>query len=43
MTSIKDNIAASTDPSAANDGTEGYATGSEWYNTLTGRCGKRSA
>ncbi|MDQ0319680.1 hypothetical protein QO002_001818 [Pararhizobium capsulatum DSM 1112] len=37
MTTIKDNIAASTDPSAANDTTEGYAPGSEWYNTLTGQ------
>lgn len=40
MTSIKDNIAASTDPSVANDATEGYATGSEWYNTLTGQMWK---
>ncbi len=40
MTSIKDNIAASTDPSAANDITEGYAIGSEWYNTLTGQMWK---
>ena len=40
MTSIKDNIAATTDPAAANDLTEGYGVGSEWYNTQTGQMWK---
>ena len=40
MPSIKDNIAATTDPAAANDLTEGYGIGSEWYNTQTGQMWK---
>lgn len=40
MPSIKDNLAATTDPAAANDLTEGYGIGSEWYNTQTGQMWK---
>jgi hypothetical protein len=37
LAQAKDNLVATTDPGAGNDGTQGYATGSVWMNTTTNR------
>lgn len=34
---IKVNLSATADPAAANDNTQGYATGSTWINTVNGK------
>lgn len=36
MANIKDNLSATLAPAAANDTTQGYAPGSEWFNLSTG-------